>query len=74
MTEWISVKDRLPEIGQEVLVFRPYAHIHYDKNITIDARSGSERMVYDGARHDWHKPNYVTHWMPLPEAPKESTK
>ena len=62
--QWISVKERFPEIGQRVLV--------YDKNgvqggwdIDIEKRVEGD-FWSEGGIHSG-----ITHWMPLPEAPKE---
>lgn len=55
-TEWISVEERLPYAGEDVLVF-------CDGLIRIDF-IGSSGVWYE------HNPKHVTHWMPLPEAPK----
>lgn len=57
-SKWIPVTERLPEQGQAVVV--------YDGGVL-------EPTVY--AYHFWNK-DYdswarVTHWMPLPEPPKE---
>ena len=61
---WISVKDKLPPYGQPVIVCRPY--------------SKDQLKVEQGCRDlgDWWKvygtrTKHVTHWMPLPEPPKE---
>lgn len=54
--EWISVEERLPYAGEDVLVF-------CDGLIRIDF-IGSSGVWYE------HAPKQVTHWMPLPEAPK----
>ena len=71
---WISVKDRLPKIMiNKVLVWLEHEDLngyigygHYEK-------FHGEEMWYDlehGERFD--KRGYiVTHWMPLPEPPKE---
>lgn len=59
MSEWISVKDRLPEDNQRVIAFIPT-----NDNAPIDA----DRFVCNRwVRYGWK----VTHWMPLPELPKE---
>ncbi|MBR2697827.1 MAG: DUF551 domain-containing protein [Clostridia bacterium] len=70
---WISVKDRLPEDYQEVLFIGKNQH-------------GNTYMAQRGHRNgnDWYsaisrinvyKENAtVTHWMPLPEPPKEETE
>ena len=62
--EWISVKDRLPEDNTNVLVYR-----------------GSLISVYTYIGHNEWEDDYgywsrtdddgITHWMPLPEPPKE---
>ena len=60
MNNWISVKDRLPERFERVLVCR------------------ENRKVEQGFRDvgDWWKvygtrTKHITHWMPMPEPPKE---
>lgn len=66
MIEWISVKDRLPEKMQNVLIANKRG-VRYD----ID------KGWYDGA--GWARCNKgrygnVTHWMPLPELPEEELR
>ena len=66
--KWIPVTERLPKYGERVLVFGGFTMYvaYYDKN-----RYGGE---------SWHKLNSKshycnpTHWMPLPEPPKEETE
>ena len=56
--KWIPVRERLPERGQEVIVY---------------AGGILEPFVY--AYCFWNKDycsfQHITHWMPLPEPPKE---
>lgn len=71
MGEWISVKDRVPENGQEVLASglnynegpaRHYGVLKYNSGefAFIDDENG----IYDV----WE---YITHWMSLPEPPNK---
>lgn len=56
--EWISVKDRLPEEDTWVLVYSRQGRY---TNLKVDYIHGGK----------WFHSFYVTHWMPLPEPPKE---
>lgn len=57
MSEWISVKDRLPKIGERVLIWtcQTLEAVMYEKG----------KFNRFGADID-----YATQWMPLPEPPK----
>lgn len=64
--QWISVKDRLPEPAENVLIFTDYhggcvdiGRYVLQGNLPFWARGGAE--IKDN----------VTHWQPLPEPPKE---
>jgi len=63
MSEWISVKDRLPKENEEVLAFSGF--IFYALNVNHLYENGFfdlvEEIVYQN----------VTHWMPLPNPPEE---
>lgn len=66
---WISVKDRLPEVRHAVLGYTPFY-----KNIWAVTmhEDGCWYFWYPGTSEydqDWYGP--ITHWMPLPEPPKE---
>ena len=56
--KWISVEDELPPIKKRVLVFSRNGNIITDYRMT--PKSGW-----------WVSGNLATHWMPLPEPPKE---
>jgi hypothetical protein len=61
--EWISVKDRLPEKEDDVLAYE------FRGDISISYISGNDwRNLESGWILD---ESHVTHWMPLPEPPKE---
>ena len=64
---WISVEDKLPHLGQTVIVYREYAW--------------GEVKVEQGCRDldGWWRvygtrTKRITHWMPLPEPPKEVSR
>jgi hypothetical protein len=75
--EWISVKDRLPERNPN----KRYSQVPC---IVWDQHHGMQRvLVYNNEHSCWddeHGDDYftdaiggtVTHWMPLPEPPKQS--
>lgn len=63
--DWISVKDRLPEPHRMVIVY--VANRAGWWNIETDFLNLNGSWA-SNADSDWH---IVTHWMPLPEPPKE---
>lgn len=71
MSEWISVKDRLPKFNKEVLTYTP----HLAMPIIVDTYDG----YYGEDDEEWHEGwryrgdctgNKVTHWIPLPKPPE----
>ena len=72
---WISVKDRLPEKSGEYLVVRNSFGIcrtidvcGYDKK---SKKFGKIDMEYAYDDNGWYEIDSVTHWMNLPDLPKE---
>ena len=65
--EWISVNERLPETYGEYIVFvkNLTGQIFLEKSIFV-ANYFYKQWLFEG----WVD-NKVTHWMPLPEPPKE---
>lgn len=61
ITQWIPVSERLPDIGERVLISKVNGHIDIDY---VDEEK-HWRWVFD----DW-----VVAWKPLPEPYKESDK
>jgi hypothetical protein len=64
MSEWISVKDRLPKEGRLVLINRIYHPLSLDYLIDFP----SSPSIWARLRDD--EMCQVTHWMELPEPPK----
>ena len=70
LAQWISVKDRLPESTDLYLINAVHRY-----NKTDGYRSAQVRLYFKDD-DEWHGlPDLyeVTHWMPLPEPPKEET-
>lgn len=65
-SEWVSVKDRLPNDGQDVLAYlcngeeTRIAPFNYDKGTWYDCVMNCTVAI-----------NSITHWMPLHDPPKE---
>lgn len=68
MSEWISVKDRLPEVGNYYLVYLECGNVYHDKEMVVLPYNGTTKKWY-GTICDLTK--FITHWMPLPEKPKK---
>lgn len=74
MSEWISVEDRLPRSEQIVIGYTPC-----DKFMFVGFHQESKSVNYDWSnwkiitalRSTKTMTKKVTHWMPLPEPPKE---
>lgn len=65
MSEWIGVRDSLPDIGKRVLVYV----CRGDAKIDIDMLDPD----YVDTPEPWftYCKDAITHWMPLPKPPKE---
>ena len=61
--KWIPVTEQLPEMGQAVIVCRPY-----------DEKSARVEQGYRDVNGWWRvygtRTKRVTHWMPMPLPPK----
>lgn len=62
MSEWISVKDKLPNEDKTVIAYKPRT------NEFLFASFSGSSWVYAGGIIS---KRVISHWMPLPEVPKE---
>lgn len=67
VTHWISVKERLPETGKSVLIYYP----KWDGDEIQVAKLEGDGMMFDICGEFNIGTGVVTHWMPLPEPPKD---
>ena len=65
LMKWISVKDRLPEEKVNCIVHYQNSYCDNDGYWAIGF------CCYDGEKFQFDPAYKVTHWMPLPEPPKE---
>lgn len=70
---WISVDDRLPNIGERVYVYIPRPDNHYNTEIAYISE-GNDDFPYwvlrDKSQFYSTRFHYISCWMPLPEPPK----
>lgn len=65
MSEWISIKDKVPPVGKEVLVYRSRGLIEIQHRINEEYPDNID--IYN--RYVWSDQgiaNDITHWMPIP--------
>ena len=68
-TGWISVKDRLPNVKQKVMILNTYGEItDFYKAVIINKKS--KHKIWMNPDTGYIYGGEVTHWMPLPDAPK----
>ena len=78
-SQWISAKDRLPEKEGRYIVVNESGNVfdaYYDENIVDECQFGEWVQMFDpvtlGAIDcEWRSYEEITHWMHLPELPKE---
>lgn len=65
MDKWISVKDGLPEYGDEVIIAS-------ESGVTCDNTycNGKDAIGKDIVQWSLTTEELVTHWMPFPKPPK----
>jgi len=77
--EWIPVSDRLPQVGERCLFYRPLAENSGDDVISVKTAIPDGKFCWDNTVPDGETPCnpsngacHVTHWMPLPPAPEQN--
>lgn len=65
--KWIPVSERLPDEGKFVLVYGQYLH----NNIFDGGTMAVSRRLDVNYWSGFGRTERITHWMPLPEPPKE---
>ena len=65
MSEWISVKERLPKEGESVLIYKTDEPLSIDYIVYLTPKHPIWACLLD---YEMYK---VTHWMKLPDAPNE---
>lgn len=68
-SKWVSVKERLPLYGQDVLAVRTYG----DGEKCQEVLMAHIAVWNEETGKKWWNATNITHWMPLPEPPKEET-
>ena len=69
--KWISVKDKLPDEGERVLIYAPRTQNQYYVAMFYTLRGEIKfTMNIYGISYCWYAED-VTYWMPLPKPPKD---
>lgn len=76
MNQWISVKDKLPEEAVKVLIYTEYNATAYGffTGAYYNNRPLFAITMNRNSKHSWYEEIRVSHWMPLPEPPKDGDK
>ena len=76
LPQWISVMDCLPEIHTPILVWLKHEDCNVIQTAVMQYSGPPEQPVFYYADDDttYWTISEITHWMPLPEPPKEGEK
>ena len=74
--QWVSVEERLPERNGEYIVTacdegEPYDEIIWNDTVVVCAEYYKGCWTWEENNTEYSLDGIVTHWMPLPEPPKE---
>ena len=73
MSDWISVKDKLPDSKQIVLGYTPadgFMFVGFLERSKVPNYTWERWRIITAMRSTKKITKKVTHWMPLPEAPE----
>lgn len=73
MSDWIKCSERLPAIGQQVVVYRPMAPESDDSPLAVDTYTGRPRTSPQGVLHGFSRWCHPTLWAPIPDLPEDPT-
>ena len=71
---WISVDDRLPNIGERVFVYIPKPYNHNNIEIAYISEGNDDYpywVLRDESQFYSTRFHYISQWLPLPEPPKD---
>ncbi len=71
--KWIPCSERMPEMGEMVVCFRPQAQESVDQQFAVDTYTGRIHKSPQGVEHGFDRWCHPSHWMPLPAPPTDST-
>ena len=69
--QWIPVTERLPEVDKNVLVFACGNEITIGRMKRQTENGYHVFIICHGIARELARPGRITHWMPLPEPPKD---
>jgi len=69
MSEWISIKEKSPNLGQACIVAKPGEILGFSQWGSKDVHFGRWTFIHAPMYAQWLGEE-ITHWMPMPEPPK----
>jgi len=68
MSEWIKCSERMPPVGENFLLF---CEMTDGVKVIKVGRLSEMKRIYWFGNDEWLQKKRITHWMPLPEPPKD---